>query len=93
MKKLLYAILAIVLVIVVGVGALLALVDPNQFKPLITEQVKKATGRDLVINGEIGWRFFPSIGFTLGETEFRNPAGFAEPNLNRLGSEIGRAHI
>lgn len=86
MKKLLYAILAIVLVIVVGVGALLALVDPNQFKPLITEQVKKATGRDLVINGEIGWRFFPSIGFTLGETEFRNPAGFAEPNLLKLGS-------
>ncbi|GAB3519620.1 AsmA family protein [Photobacterium alginatilyticum] len=86
MKKLLYAVLAIVVVIVVGIGALLALVDPNQFKPLITEQVKKATGRDLVISGDIGWRFFPSIGFTLGQTEFRNPQGFAEPNLVQLGS-------
>ena len=78
MKKLLYVLLAIVLVIVVGIGALLALVDPNQFKPLLSEQVKKATGRDLVINGDIGWRFFPSIGFSLGETEFKNPQGFAE---------------
>ncbi len=86
MKKLLYAVLAIVIVIVVGIGALLALVDPNQFKPLLAEQVKKATGRDLVISGDIGWRFFPSIGFTLGQTEFRNPEGFAEPNLIQLGS-------
>ncbi|RWX56773.1 AsmA family protein [Photobacterium chitinilyticum] len=86
MKKLLYAVLAIVIVIVVGVGALLALVDPNQFKPLLAEQVKKATGQELVIRGDIGWRFFPSIGFTLGQTEFRNPEGFAEPNLIQLGS-------
>ena len=86
MKKLLYAALAIVLVIVVGIGALLALVDPNQFKPLIAEQVKKATGRDLVISGDIGWRFFPSIGFTLGQTEFRNPQGFKEPNLIQMDS-------
>ncbi|MCW8331647.1 AsmA family protein [Photobacterium sp. SDRW27] len=86
MKKLLYVVLAIVLVVVIGVSALLALVDPNQFKPLLSEQVKKATGRDLVINGDIGWRFFPSIGFTLGQTEFRNPDGFSEPNLVQLES-------
>lgn len=86
MKKLLYVLLAIVLVIVVGIGALLALVDPNQFKPLLSEQVKKATGRDLVINGDISWRFFPSIGFSLGETAFKNPQGFAEADLVKLGS-------
>ncbi|CAG19583.1 AsmA family protein [Photobacterium profundum] len=86
MKKLLYVLLAIVLVIVVGIGALLALVDPNQFKPLLSEQVKKATGRDLVINGDISWRFFPSVGFSLGETEFKNPQGFAEADLVKLGS-------
>ncbi|QUJ68350.1 AsmA family protein [Photobacterium sp. GJ3] len=81
MKKILYLLLAIVLVIVVGIGVLVTLVDPNQFKPLIAEQVKKATGRDLVIEGDIGWRFFPSIGFNIGRTEFRNPEGFAESNL------------
>lgn len=86
MKKLLYAVLAIIIVVVVGIGALLALVDPNQFKPLITEQVKKATGRELVISGDLSWQFFPSIGLALGKTEFRNPAGFAEPNLVQIGS-------
>ncbi|MGR5062579.1 AsmA family protein [Photobacterium sp. DNB22_13_2] len=81
MKKIIMALLAVVVVAVVGIAALVALVDPNQFKPMIAEQVKKATGRDLVIEGDISWRFFPSIGFDIGKTEFKNPQGFAEPNL------------
>ncbi|MDV5169373.1 AsmA family protein [Photobacterium rosenbergii] len=81
MKKIIMALVAILVVVVIGIAALVALVDPNQFKPMIAEQVKKATGRDLVIEGDISWRFFPSIGFDIGKTEFRNPQGFAEPNL------------
>ncbi len=27
---------------------------------VIAEQVKEQTGRDLVISGDIGWRFFPN---------------------------------
>lgn len=84
MKKILFALLAIVLVVVIGIAALLALVDPNQFKPMIAEQVKKATGRELVMDGDISWRFFPSVGLDIGKTEFRNPAGFAEENLMRF---------
>lgn len=86
MKKILFALLAIVVVIVIGVAALLTLVDPNQFKPLIAEQVKKNTGRELVIEGDIQWRFFPTIGFDIGQTAFRNPTGFAEPNLVQFDS-------
>ncbi|AJR09291.1 AsmA family protein [Photobacterium gaetbulicola] len=81
MKKIIMALVAVVVVAVIGIAALLALVDPNQFKPVIAEQVNKATGRDLVIDGDISWRFFPSIGFDIGKTELRNPPGFAEPNL------------
>ncbi|MCD9497892.1 AsmA family protein [Photobacterium carnosum] len=81
MKKILYILLGLILLVVIGIGALVTFVNPNQFKPLLTEQVKKMTGRDLVINGDINWRFFPTLGLSVGETEFRNPKGFAEPNL------------
>ncbi|MEC6815794.1 AsmA family protein [Photobacterium toruni] len=81
MKKILYILLGLILLVVIGIGALVTFVNPNQFKPLLTEQVKKITGRDLVINGDISWRFFPTLGLSVGETEFRNPKGFAEPNL------------
>ncbi|MEC6882484.1 AsmA family protein [Photobacterium piscicola] len=81
MKKILYILLGLILLVVIGIGVLVTFVNPNQFKPLLTEQVKKMTGRDLVINGDISWRFFPTLGLSVGDTEFRNPAGFAEPNL------------
>ena len=81
MKKLFYFLLVVVIVIAVGIVALITFVNPNQFKPLIVEQVKKATGRDLVISGDLHWRFFPTLGMSLGETEFKNPQGFSEPNL------------
>ncbi|WP_163922147.1 AsmA family protein [Photobacterium sp. Alg240-V54] len=81
MKKILYILLGLILLVVIGIGALVTFVNPNQFKPLLTEQVKKMTGRDLVIKGDIRWRFFPTLGLSVGETAFRNPTGFAQPNL------------
>jgi AsmA protein len=59
-------------------------VNPNQFKPLIVEQAQKHTGLELVIEGDISWQFFPSIGFELGQTELRNPEGFTQPNLFKV---------
>ncbi|WP_305407011.1 AsmA family protein [Photobacterium leiognathi] len=81
MKKLLYVLLGIIIVVVLGIVALVTLVNPNQFKPVIAEQVKEQTGRDLVISGDIGWRFFPTLGLNIGETALKNPQGFAQPNL------------
>lgn len=39
-----------------------------------------------MIEGDIGWQFFPSIGFELGKTELKNPQGFASPNLFKVES-------
>ncbi|NOI66393.1 AsmA family protein [Vibrio sp. 99-8-1] len=88
MKKLFLIIGIPVLAVVIAIAALLLFVDPNQFKPLIVEQTKKQTGLDLVIEGDIGWRFFPSVGLSLGQTELKNPQGFSNDNLLKI-SEIG----
>ncbi|MEZ9469202.1 AsmA family protein [Vibrio lentus] len=84
MKKLLFFIAVPVFVVVAAILALVLLVNPNQFKPLIVEQAQKHTGLELVIEGDISWQFFPSIGFELGQTELRNPEGFTQPNLFKV---------
>ncbi|MFA0134545.1 AsmA family protein [Vibrio splendidus] len=84
MKKLLIFIAVPVFVVVAAILALVLLVNPNQFKPLIVEQAQKHTGLKLVIEGDISWQFFPSIGFELGQTELRNPEGFTQPNLFKV---------
>lgn len=91
MKKLFLILAAPIAVVVMAVIALVTLVNPNQFKPLITEQVAKQTGLELVIEGDIEWQFFPSLGFALGKTELKNPQGFSQENLfkvERVGIDI-----
>ncbi|EGQ9936557.1 AsmA family protein [Vibrio vulnificus] len=86
MKKLFLILAAPIAVVVIAAIALVTLVNPNQFKPLITEQVAKQTGLELVIEGDIEWQFFPSIGFSLGKTELKNPQGFSQENLFKVES-------
>ncbi len=84
MKKIIYILLGLALAAVVAIAALVSLIDPNQFKPQLVEQVRKSTGRELVMEGDIGWRFWPSLGLSLEQVALRNPAGFAEPDLVRF---------
>lgn len=86
MKKF-FLILAIPVIAILGaLVALVTLVNPNQFRPLIVEQAKAHTGLDLVIEGNISWQFFPSIGFELGQTALRNPQGFDKLNMFKVDS-------
>lgn len=91
MKKIIYILLGLALAAVVAIAALVSLIDPNQFKPQLAELVRKSTGRELVIQGDIGWRFWPSLGLSLEKVALRNPAGFAEPDLVRF--EQGEASV
>ncbi|HEH9438521.1 TPA: AsmA family protein [Aeromonas sobria] len=91
MKKIIYIVLGVVVAAVVAIAALVSLIDPNQFKPLLAEQVRNNTGRELVMTGEIDWRFWPSLGLSLEQVALRNPDGFAEPDLVRF--EHGEASV
>ncbi|KXF82156.1 AsmA family protein [Enterovibrio coralii] len=84
MKKLLYILLGLVLLVVIAIGVIVAVINPNDFKPLIADEVKKATGRELVIDGDISWRFWPSLGLSVEKLAFKNPQGFAEPDMLKL---------
>ncbi|WP_117233270.1 AsmA family protein [Vibrio maerlii] len=91
MKKLFLFLGVPLFAIVAAFLALILLINPNQFKPLIVEQAKTHTGLDLVIEGDISWQFFPAIGFELGRTELRNPQGFESQNLfkvEKVGIEV-----
>lgn len=88
MKKLSLVVLIVFALVVGSAFALVILVNPNQFKPLLVNQVKQKTGLDLKIEGDISWQFFPAIGFELGKTELKNPSGFTSVNLFKV-DEVG----
>ncbi len=76
---------AAILVLAVGGGAIaIARFDPNQYKPDIIQAVKRATGRDLTLNGKIALK--PSLWPTIQATDvtFANPPGFSRPQMASL---------
>ncbi|WP_076413721.1 AsmA family protein [Shewanella sp. UCD-KL12] len=50
--------------------------DPNDFKPQLVEEVKGQTGRELIIDNDLSWTFFPSLGIELSAISLSNPEGF-----------------
>src|SRR5262245_182933 len=75
-------------VIVLAVGAYLAATfDPNAYKPMIVERVKRQTGRTLTIDGKIALTFFPKIGLSIRK------ASLSEPNSPAIFAHVDQAHI
>ncbi len=82
MSKLLKFIGWLVGILIVLVVALVVLVplffDPNEHKDRIISEVKRATGRDLSIAGDIGLTVFPWLGLELNGLRLSNPPGFGD---------------
>ena len=78
---------AAVVVLAVGGGAIfVARFDPNTLKPRIIEAVKRATGRDLTLNGKIGLEFALRPTIRVEDVAFANPPGFSRPHMATLQS-------
>jgi len=76
----------LVLVIGIGIAALVYLVDWNNFRDTIQNQVKKQTGRDLEIAGDLSPSVFPWAGISIGEIALANADGFGDQPFARIGS-------
>lgn len=86
LKWLLGTVAVLVMIIGVGVAALVYLVDWNDFKDTIQNQVKKQTGRDLTITGDLSPSVFPWAGISIGEISLANAAEFGETPFASIDS-------
>ena len=83
--KLIFGLLVLLFVVIVAAVVILPLViNPNDYKPQIIEAVKQQTGRDLVIEGDIGLSVFPKVGLDLGKTSLSNAPGFEAASFAKM---------
>jgi AsmA protein len=70
--------LVLALVALLGVALLAAklLIDPNDYKPRIVAAVRQATGRELVLQGDLTLSEFHRLALELGPASLGNPPGF-----------------
>jgi len=69
--------LALLLLVAIGLSSWL--ISPNDFKPQIIEAVKKQTGRDLTIEGDIKLSWFPWLAVTADKITVNNPGFESQP--------------
>ena len=78
-----YVLSGILLLLVLAAGIFLATFDGNQYRPLISEQVEKYTGRRFSL-GEIRPSVFPWLGVALQQVRLANPPGFSQAEMLQL---------
>jgi AsmA protein len=68
----------VVVLVVIALLAVWLLVNPNNYKSRIEAAAKQATGRDLVLNGDLKLSVFPWVALELGPSTLSNLPGFGD---------------
>ncbi len=77
-KVLLWVVGGFIAVFTLAAVALYVFFDPNDFREEISASVKKQTGRDLIIDGEISLEVFPWLAVEIGKSSLGNAPGFGD---------------
>lgn len=87
----LYTLIGLLVLIAVAVFVITRVIDPNDFKPQISELAHQHANINLDIQGDLGWTFWPSLGVSVGRTEARigdDEELFAAIDEARLGVAV-----
>jgi AsmA protein len=79
--------------IVTAVIVVPLVVDPNDYRDEINTLVERQTGRELVIEGDIGLSVFPWLGLEIGETRLANAEGFGPEPFARIAAADVRVKL
>lgn len=66
---------------IIAITAVITLIDPNEFKNLIEQQVATRTGQVLTIHGPIHWHLIPTPAVDLHDFSVATPASLSNPFL------------
>ncbi|MDC9620586.1 outer membrane assembly protein AsmA [Xenorhabdus sp. XENO-7] len=73
MKRLLTTLVILLVVIVAGLAALVVLINPNDFRGYIVEQVQKKSGYHLVLQDDLRWHIWPKLSILTGQISLTAP--------------------
>lgn len=81
---------ALVALVLLAAIVLPLVVDPNDFRDEIAQAVESRTGRELVIEGDLGLSVFPWLGVDIGKARLANaPFAGEAPMVSIEGASVG----
>src|SRR5262245_9899370 len=90
LKILAWVVGGVVALLIVAAGAVMLLVDPNDYKDRVAAAVEAKTGRKLTLSGDLKLSVFPWLALETGEAKLGNAAGFGPgPFVTLEGADVG----
>jgi len=83
-KRILYGIFAAVFSLILLALIVPSFIDANQYKSLIADEVRSATGRALTIEGDIDLTILPAPAVSIYKIKFANLDGAASPDMAQI---------
>ena len=84
LKKLGYGLGGLLVVLLAAVLIVPGLIDWNAYKPEIASEIRKASGRDVALNGDLSFSVLPQPHLSVADARLANPAGAASPDMITL---------
>ncbi|MGE9549649.1 outer membrane assembly protein AsmA [Erwinia amylovora] len=73
MRRFITTLAILLVVIVAGMTALVLLVNPNDFRAYMAQQVEQRSGYRLVLNGDLRWHVWPQLSILSGQMTLTAP--------------------
>ncbi|MEE8559118.1 MAG: AsmA family protein [Alphaproteobacteria bacterium] len=86
MRRLLFGLLSVLVLILAAALVGPSLIDWNDYRDEIADQVREATGRDFAIAGDVDFAVLPTPRLSVHEARLANLEGAAAPDMVRLES-------
>lgn len=86
MRRFLFILLGIVVVLVIAVAAIVPLINWNFLADNIADSVRDSTGRELAVDGPIRVSLFPAVSVELSDVSLSNPDWAEAPAMMTLGA-------
>lgn len=77
-KRILIVVGAVILLLIVAVGVIFVVIDPNDYRDELSQMAYKATGRQIEFRGDISLKILPSLAFSIKDVNVAQPEGFGE---------------
>ena len=77
MRRLLTTLMILLVVIVAGLSALVLLVNPNDFRHYLIDQVASRSGYQLELDGRLRWHVWPQLSILTGRMSLTEPGASA----------------
>lgn len=81
MKRLLTTLMILLVVVVAGLSALILLINPNDFRAYMVQQVEDRSGYQLKLEGPLRWHVWPQLSILSGRMSLTAP-GASQPVIS-----------